>query len=61
MLYGLKEEDLQRIDKKGVEILIKNNKERLNIWSIPEYEKRQIREEIKQLEKLLKIAINHNI
>lgn len=53
MLYGLKEEDLQRIDKKEVEILIKNNKERLNIWSIPEHEKRQIREEIKQLEELL--------
>lgn len=53
MLYGLTEEDLQKIDKNGVKELIKSNEELLKTWSIPNYEKRQIEEEIRQLKKLL--------
>ena len=53
MLYGLTEEDLKNIDKNGVKELIKINEERLKVWSIPNYEKKQIEEEIRQLKKLL--------
>lgn len=54
MIYGLTEADLQRIDKDGVKELIKINEERLKVWSIPNYEKKQIEEEIRQLKELLK-------
>lgn len=54
MLYGMMEADLQRIDKEAVKYLININKQRLNIWSIPNYERKQIQEEIKQLEELLR-------
>ena len=53
MLYGLTKEDLQRIDKDGVKELIKANEERLKIWSISNYEKKQIEEENRQLKELL--------
>ncbi len=53
MIYGLTKADLQRIDKEAVKKLIANNEQRLNVWSIPSYEKEQIEEEIKQLKKLL--------
>lgn len=53
MIYGLSEADLQRIDKEAVERMIKNNERRLNVWSIPQHEKKEIEEEIKQLKELL--------
>ena len=63
MLYGLTEEDLKNIDKNGVKELIKINEERLKVWSIPNYEKKQIEEEIRQLKKLLqryRQAVRHS-
>lgn len=54
MIYGLTEADLQRIDKETVKKMISEEEKRLNIWSIPNYEKKQIEEEIKQLKELLK-------
>lgn len=54
MIYGLTEADLQRIDKEAVKKMIAEKEKRLNIWSIPNYEKKQIEEEIKQLKELLK-------
>ena len=53
MIFGLTETDLQRINKEQVKKLIAQNEKRLNIWSIPNYEKKQIEEEIKQLKELL--------
>ena len=53
MIYGLTEADLQSLDKNGIKELIKINEERLKVWSIPNYEKKQIEEEIKQLKELL--------
>lgn len=54
MIFGLTEADLQRIDKEAVKKMIAEEEKRLNIWSIPNYEKKQIEEEIKQLKELLK-------
>ena len=54
MIYGLTEADLQRIDKEAVKKMIAEEEKRLNIWSIQNYEKKQIEEEIKQLKELLK-------
>ena len=54
MIYRLTEADLKRIDKEAVKKIIAKEEERLNIWSIPNYEKKQIEEEIKQLKELLK-------
>lgn len=54
MIYGLTEADLQRLDKEAIKNLIADEEKRLNVWSIPNYEKKQIKEEIKQLKELLK-------
>ena len=54
MIYGLTEADLQRLDKEAIKNLIADEEKRLNVWSIPNYEKKQIEEEIKQLKELLK-------
>ena len=54
MIYGLTEADLQRIDKEAVKKMIAEEEKRLNIRSIPNYEKKQIEEEIRQLKELLK-------
>lgn len=54
MIYGLTEADLQRIDKEAVKKMIAKEEKRINTWSIPNYEKKQIEEEIKQLKELLK-------
>ena len=53
MIYGLTEADLQRIDKEAIKKMIAEEEKRLNIWSIPNYEKKQIEEDIKQLKELL--------
>jgi hypothetical protein len=54
MTYNFSEEELKRIDKKAVLNLIAINEQRLNVWSIPQHEKDQIKKEIKQLKELLK-------
>ena len=54
MSFGLTKKDLEEINEDGVKELIKINEERLQIWSIPDYEKKQIEEEIKELKELLK-------
>lgn len=53
MIYGLTEKDLERVDKNVVENMILNLKSRLNLWSLPNYEKENIKKEIKELEELL--------
>lgn len=53
MIYGLTEKDLERVDKNVVEKMILNLKSRLNLWSLPNHEKENIKKEIKELEELL--------
>ena len=53
MIYGLTEKDLERVDKNVVEKMILNLKSRLNLWSLPNHEKENIKKEIKGLEELL--------
>ena len=53
MVCGLTEKDLERIDKEGVKSLIAIEEKRLQVWSIPKYEKQEIKDKIKQLKELL--------
>ena len=53
MIYGLREEELKRIDKSALSQLIEERKKHLNTWSLPEHMKEEIREEIRQLEEIL--------
>lgn len=53
MIYGLTKADLQRVDKDAVRKLIAINEQRLNVWSIPDHEKKQIVAEIQELKTLL--------
>lgn len=53
-MLKLTAEDMKRIDKNAVKELIKHNEERLKVWSIPEYEKQEIRADIETLRNLLK-------
>lgn len=53
MLYGLTMEDLKRIDKEEVRKIIQREEERLITERFPKSEKEQIREEIRELKKLL--------
>jgi hypothetical protein len=55
-MINLKESELNRLSKDGIEYLINFNKQRLNVWSIPRYEKEEIKKELKQLYLLLEKA-----
>lgn len=55
--FGLTNEDLNRLHSEGIIELIKCNKKQLNTWSISGCMKKNIEEEIKYLEVLLKYAL----
>lgn len=55
MIYGLTEADLQRLDKEGIKSLIKSNNELLKVCA-SNSRKKEIEEDIKELEKLLSMC-----
>lgn len=54
-LYGLTEDDMKRIDKKGVQYLIEVNEKQLKVWSLPSYERKKIEAELVELRKLMEV------
>lgn len=50
--FGLKDSDI--IVKESVQKMMDDCNKRLSIWSVPEYEKKEIEKEIEALEALLK-------
>lgn len=54
--FGLTENDMKRLSKEGILLLIKSTQEMLSVWSISKQGRRNYEEDLVELNKLLQEA-----